>query len=196
MSQIALFGSTGMIGQCILQEAEGRGHEVTMVGRDQADIFDPESVRRAIAGHDVVISAYGPGKGDPQSIVRVAHSLIDGVRGTGARLIVIGGAGGLEIQPGLQLVDAPGFPPAWRDLALAHRDAYTVYQSSDLDWTYAAPAAIIEPGARTGEYRIGTDRLVTDPAGNSRISAEDFAVAIIDEVEGRQSVRRRFTAAY
>lgn len=205
--KIALYGPNGAIGKRILDEALRRGHEVTAVVSDpskfsevnqnlfveKGDILDPASVASIATGKDVVISAFDPGHGDPRLLVAAARSL---VAGRPNRLIVVGGAGGLEVAPGVQLVDTPDFPAAWKKLALAHRDAFPVYRNADLDWTYVSPAAFIEPGERTGKFRTGTDQLIVDEAGNSKISAEDFAVAILNEVEHPHFIRRRFTVAY
>jgi uncharacterized protein len=211
VSKIALFGGSGMIGQRILNEALSRGHKVTAIVRDvtkfkadrpnlevkPGDVLKPESVALAVRGNDVVISAYGPGAGDPRQLVTAAHSLIEGVGAAGPmRLIVVGGAGSLEVSPGLQLVDAPNFPAAWKPAALAARDALGVLRNAPFEWTYFSPAAFIQPGTRTGKYRTGTEQLVTDAKGESRISAEDYAVAMIDEIEKPQFIRKRFTAAY
>jgi putative NADH-flavin reductase len=108
----------------------------------------------------------------------------------------VGGGGSLEVAPGLQLVDTPEFPDAWKLVALAARDALGRYRQADLDWTYFSPPAVIEPGTRTGHYRVGTDQLMTDAHGRSRISAEDFAAAMIDELEQAKHLRRRITVAY
>lgn len=211
--KIALFGAGGTIGSRIAREAVSRGHQVTAVARKpeqltppasgiqvvQGDVLDPASVAAAVAGSDLVISAIGPGlpDGDPQLVVTAAHSLIDGVKRAGVRrLLVVGGAGSLEVGRGMLLVDTPGFPPGWKPIALAHSEALDVYRTADLDWTYVSPAALIEPGERTGHYRTGTDQLLTDEKGHSRISAEDYAVAMLDEAEHPQFVRRRMTAAY
>jgi putative NADH-flavin reductase len=209
--KIALIGPTGMIGQRILQEALARNHEVRAIVRDPArisddkpklhvktgDVLNPESVAPAVAGSDIVISAFGPGTGDPNQLVAVAHSLVKALqRSRPTRLIVVGGAGSLEVAPGLQLVDTPDFPPAWKPVALAHRDALNVYRAADLDWTYVSPSALIQPGERMGRYRTGIEQLLIDEKGESRISAEDFAVAILDEVEHPRFVRKRFTVGY
>ncbi len=216
MAKIALIGPTGMIGQRILNEALSRGHHVTAIVRDASriserrpnlgvrvgNVFDRESVAAAVAGNDVVVSAYGPGQGDPEQLVTAAHALIAGVAEASKktshplRLIVVGGAGSLEVAPGLQLVDTPEFPAAWKGAALAARNALAVFRKAPVDWTYVSPAAFIQPGTRTGHYRTGTEKLVTDAKGESRISAEDYAVAIVDEIEKPQFVRQRFTAAY
>jgi uncharacterized protein len=146
------------------------------------------------------MSAYGP-RGDEtaQTIVDAAHALIAGLKTAGVRrLVVVGGAGSLEVASGVHLVDTPEFPAAWKGVALAHRDALSVYraEAGDLDWTYVNPAAFIAPGERTGTFRLGGDRLMTDAHGQSRVSAEDFAIALLDEVEHPRHVRQRFTVAY
>jgi len=220
VSDIALFGPTGMIGQRILNEALSRGHKVTAIARDPSkisdkrpnmtvtagDILKPESVAAAAAGHDVVVSAYGPPATDPQQVVAAARSLIEGIKtanqktGKSIRLIMVGGAASLEVAPGVLLLDAPNFPPAWKGIASAARDALQVYRTeagkAGVDWTYFSPGAFIQPGERTGKYRTGTDQLVVDAKGESRISAEDYAVALLDEIEKPQFSRKRFTAAY
>jgi putative NADH-flavin reductase len=207
--KIALFG-TGMIGQRILQEALARGHEVTAITRNPAnlkvthkalktakgDATDKTSVATLAAGHDVVISAVGPGPNDtPDIVIKAAHALIAGVKQAGVkRLLVVGGAGSLEVSPGVLLLES--LPEAWRPVARAARDALGIYRTADLDWTYISPAAFIEPGQRTGKYRTGKDNLLTDAKGESRISAEDYAVALLDEVEKPHALRQRITFAY
>lgn len=112
------------------------------------------------------------------------------------RLLVVGGGGSLEVSPGLQLVDTPDFPAAWKPVALAAREVLGRYRNTDLDWTYFSPPAVIEPGTRTGHYRVGTDQLLTDAQGVSRISAEDFAIAMVDALEQATHLKRRITVAY
>jgi putative NADH-flavin reductase len=113
------------------------------------------------------------------------------------RLVVVGGAGSLEVAPGKQLVDTEGFPDAYKAIALAHREAFEYYRGvTDLDWTFFAPAALIAPGERTGKFRTGANTLIADAEGNSRISAEDYAIAFVDELEQGQFVRQIATVAY
>jgi uncharacterized protein len=213
MKKIMLIGSSGMIGQRILHEVLNRGHHVTALVRDTSgtgehraeldyhtgDIFQPETVATAAVDHDVVVSAYGAGTGDPNLVVKAAHSLIEALtRVEPIRLIVVSGAGSLEVKPGVQLVDTPGFPTEWKAMALAHREALDVYRKAgmaDFDWTAVSPAALIAPGTRTGKYRTGTDQLLVDDKGKSYISAEDFAVAIVDEIEKLHFQGERFTVA-
>jgi putative NADH-flavin reductase len=111
-------------------------------------------------------------------------------------LVVVGGAGVLEVEPGVQFVDSPNFFEAYRPLALAHRDAYNCLKASALDWTFVCPAGEIAPGERTGTFQVGADRLLTNSQGESRISAEDYAIAFMDEVEQPQYLHQRLTVAY
>lgn len=210
--KIALYGATGNIGKRILNEALTRGHKVTAIVRDvkkigtvhknltvkTGDILFTDHVSHDIAGNDVVISAYGPGFTNPQLVVQATISLINGVKQSGVkRLIVIGGAGSLTVAPGLELADSPQFPADWKPIANAHRDALKLYlDEKELRWSYASPAAFIEPGKRTGKFRWGENQLLTDSEGNSKISMEDFAIAIIDEAEQAAHIRKQFTVSY
>jgi putative NADH-flavin reductase len=198
-----------MIGSRLLREAVRRGHAVTAVVRDprkfaapagrviviKGDVGDAASVAAAVTGHDAVLSAVGPA---PEIIAGAPRALIEGLTRAGVkRVIVVGGAGSLEMSPGVQLVDRPDFPAEYRAVALAHRDALNVFrQNTTLDWTYVSPPADIQPGERTGKFRLGGDALIADAKGRSRISAEDFAMAFIDEVETPRHLRQRFTVGY
>ncbi len=206
--KLALFGASGMIGSRLLREAVRRGHAVTAVVRDprrfpaptgrviviKGDVLNPAEVAAAVAGHDAVLCAVGPGA---DVLAAAPRALIEGLSRAGVkRLVVVGGAGSLEIA-GRQLVDQPDFPAEYKAAALAHRDALNVYrQNTSLDWTFVSPPAEIGPGERTGKFRLGGDALLADAKGRSRVSAEDYAVAFIDEVEKPAHIRRRFTVAY
>lgn len=210
--KIALFGATGMVGSRIAAEAARRGHQVSALVRNpervpaevanlkaaRADLLDAASVAAAVRGHDVVASAYSP-PGDDASVVATAtRALLEGVRAAGVkRVVAVGGAGSLEVAPGKQLVDTEGFPDAYKKIALAHRDVLAYYRTqNDLDWTFFAPAALIAPGERTGVFRTGADTLRVDANGDSRISAEDYAVAFVDELEQGRFIRKIATVAY
>jgi putative NADH-flavin reductase len=210
--KIALFGATGMIGSRIAAEAARRGHQVTALARNPArvptdvanlkaapaDLLDAASVGAAVRGHDVVASAYAPPQDDLAALDKATHALVEGVRAAGLkRLVVVGGAGSLDVAPGKQLVDTDGFPDAYKAIALAHRKVFDYYRGvTDLDWTFFAPAAIIAPGERTGKFRTGANTLLADAEGNSRISAEDYAIAFVDELEQGHFIRQIATVAY
>ncbi len=211
--RISIFGITGNVGSRIAKEALDRGHSVVGVVRDttkapfqhphlqlgSGDVTDPLSVAASVKGSDVVVSAVGPGNFERSPfLANAAKSLVAGLKQTSVeRLLLVGGAGSLEVAPGVQLVDSPGFPEAWKGIALAHRDALEVIQNEkDLNWTYVAPAAILEPGERTGRYRTGTTNLIADAQGNSRISMEDYALAVIDEVENPKHPKGRMSVGY
>lgn len=208
---ITIFGASGQVGKAIVREALKRGHGVTAVVRDPAklteeherlkvvtgNILDPASVASVCEGQDAVISAYGPTFGEEQELLEAARSLIEGVRRAGVkRLLIVGGAGSLKTGPDTLLMDAPEFPQELVPLARAHADAYKIYSQSDLDYSYLSPAAVLETGRRTGNFRIGMDMLISDELGDSRISVEDLAAALIDEMEDPYFVRTRFTVAY
>jgi len=214
--KVALFGAKGMIGSEILKEALSRKHEVTVVVRDPksfaaparvkvvaGDASNPADVARVVAGHDAVISAVGPGRNNstpqPLNIVQATKGLQQGLATTAVkRLLIVGGAGSLEVAPGLQLLDSPQFPDEYRPEALAARQALEVVKDNlvDLDWTFFSPSLVIEPGERTGQFRIGGEQLLFDGNGQSRITVEDFAIAIIDELEKSENVGRRVTIGY
>lgn len=210
--KIALVGATGMIGSRIAAEAASRGHEVTAFVRNperaavthsnvkfvKGDMFDQAAMASAVAGHDVIASAFAPPQDAPNTVVEATRALIAIARAAGVkRVVAVGGAGSLEVAPGVQLVDTEGFPALYKSVALAHREALGVYRTvSDLDWTFFAPAALIAPGEKRGNFRTGTDTLIVDAQGKSTISAEDYAVAFVDEIEAGRFPRQIATVAY
>ncbi|MFG2828644.1 NAD(P)-dependent oxidoreductase [Streptomyces sp. NPDC048434] len=216
MSTIALFGANGTIGSRIRHEALRRGHRVTAVVRDPAkittthpdltvttgDILDPAAVAAAAKGQDVVVSAVGGGDGPGHvaTIRPAAESLVAGLRtlgDTAPRLISVGGAGSLRTPGGTQVWDTEGLPEFLLQIMHAHGDALDFFRSvSDVRWTSLSPAATIEPGERTGSYRTALDELITDAEGTSRITAEDYAVAVLDEIEQPRHLGERFTVGY
>ena len=212
--KIGLIGATGFVGSAILRECLFRGHQVTAIVRNpeklepqsnltptRADIYHEEEVARSVIHHDAVISAFNPGWEKPDIYdlqVRGMRSIIDGVKRSGVkRLLVVGGAGSLEVSPGVQLVDRPDFPSQFKDGALATREELNMLRrESDLEWTFLSPSANLHPGKRTGVFRLGGDRLLANAKGESEISIEDFAMAMIDELEKPAQIRRRFTVGY
>lgn len=213
MSKIALIGATGFVGAAILKEAISRGHSVTALVRNtdkvakldnvtavKSDVFDTDALASQLAGHDIVISAYNPGWTDAnirENHIKGSRSINAAAKKAGVkRLIAVGGAGSLEIN-GQQLVDSPDFPADWKEGALGARQALNeLREEKDLDWTFVSPAIMLEPGERTGKYRLGVDQPVFDEKGESKISVDDLAVAIIDEAEQGKHIGKRFTAAY
>ncbi|OAR24633.1 epimerase [Streptomyces sp. ERV7] len=231
---IGVIGATGTIGSRVVTEALGRGHHIRALSRDASqinesranvtwesvDILDPQSIAAILPGLDVLISGFQPGNASKDFADTVRRSIADPtVHATAARalikaleshprtrLIVIGGAGSLETEPGAVLadnedqmhetLDGLGLPREYAAAARGARDGLNVLRTSNRLWTYFSPAEDIAPGERTGRFRIGTDQLVRDAAGLSRISAEDAAVALLDETELPRFVQRRFTIGY
>ncbi|GAA3927343.1 NAD(P)H-binding protein [Chitinophaga oryziterrae] len=207
--KIAIIGASGFIGSAILKEALDRGHSVTAIVRHaekittisplltikEADVTTAD-VASLVAGNEAVISAYNAY--ESATYVNAIKAIINGVRKAGIkRFLAVSGAGSLEIEPGLQLLDTPEFPAEWKGGASATRDAfYVIKEQDDLDWTVLSPAMMIEPGERTGKFRLGRDQVVADEKGDSRISTGDYAVAMIDELEKPAHIKQRFTLAY
>jgi putative NADH-flavin reductase len=215
--KIVVFGATGNIGQRIVAEGLRRGHEVAGVVRDpgavrspdprvtlvKGDATDPKSVVGIVRGAHAVVSAISPrpnSRGLPApSLAANARALIAGLREAGVkRVLYVGGASSLEVAPGLALADTPDFPDIYKAEAQEGREALAVWRSeaAGLDWTYLSPAAEIGPGVRTGTYRTSADQLLVDATGKSFITFEDYAVAVLDELEHPQHVGKRFGVAY
>ena len=203
--KIAVIGATGNVGSRIVEEALKRGHEVTAIARNpeklggarpnlvpkEGDVHAPDMLAKLLAGHDAAISAVRFVDSEPKK-------LIDAVKKSRVpRYIVVGGAGSLEVASGKALVDTPQFPAAARPEASRGRDFLSLLRAErDLDWTMLSPSALFAPGARTGKFRLGDDQLLTTADGKSSVSMEDYAIALIDEVEKPQHSRRRFTVGY
>ncbi len=210
--KIALAAATGKIGRQIAAQAIARGHDVTaIVRRDTelppeldgariviAPLDDADALVAAVRGHDVLASAYGPQPGAESSLADVSDALIAAAREAGIpRVVVVGGAGSLQVAPGVQLVDVPDFPAAYKPVALAHRDALKRYQAADdLAWTFFSPAAEIGPGEARGQFRTQVGALLADADGKSAISYADYAEAFVAELEQARHPRQIITAAY
>ncbi len=201
--KVALIGATGNAGSRILAELVRRGHFVTAIVRNpekvlaqaqvtakKGDVFDGEGLAAQLKGHDAVISSVHFTASDP-------NKLLEAVRASGVkRYLVVGGAGSLEVAPGVRLVDTPDFPSAYKAEASAGADFLDLLrQERELDWTFLSPSAYFVPGERTGKFRLGADQLLVNEQGSS-ISFEDYAVALVDELESPVHSRRRFTIGY
>ncbi len=205
--KIALVGASGYTGKRILAEALRRGHEVTAILRHpekldahpaltirQADLADGVDLTALLSGHQAIISAYNPGLPEgPQ----VTGKIVSAARQSGLRLLVVGGAGSLLTASGRRLVDEPDFPSAWKSGALATAAFLERLRAEErLDWCFISPAAQLPSGERTARYRMGRDELLTGDDGESRITVEDYAVAMIDELERPKHRNMRFCVAY
>ncbi len=211
--KVAIIGASGFIGSYVRDEALARGHQITAIVRhpEKITVKDPrlrvvkadilkDKVAGLVKGHDAVISAYSAGRSGPDIYnehVRGAKAIISGVKESGIkRLLVVGGASTLEVGLGVQLIDTMS-PEQVTDGMLATRETLRMLKKEkELEWTFLSPAASIAPGERTGHYRVGKDQLLKNKEGDSKISTEDYAVAMLDELENPQHIRERFTVAY
>lgn len=200
--KIALIGATGNVGQRVVQEATDRGHEVTAIARDpsklppqagvklvQADLNDDGQLQGAIAGADVVVLSVRFQDLDYRKLFTALRSA--------PRVLVVGGAASLEVAPGEALIDTPGFPDFIKVEAEPARQALNWLKGEqELNWTFLSPSVFFGPGERTGKFRLGLENLLTAEDGKSHISYEDYAVALLDEIETPKHIRQRFTVGY
>lgn len=211
--KIALIGATGFIGSAILQEALARQHQVTALAAHPeklaaadnllalaTDVHDLAQLTQQLTGFDAVISAFsGHANGDVLGYyVKGMKNIIQASKDAQVpRLLVVGGAGSLYVAPGVQVIDTPGFPPEYKASAEGARQALNLLLAEPtLNWSMLSPSAMIAPGQRTSQFRLGGDQLLSDADGKSHISVEDYAVAMINELEQPAHVRQRFTVGY
>lgn len=214
--KIVLIGASGFVGSAILTEALDRGVEVVAVVRNpekikisnpnlkaiKGDVSSAENVAEFSKGADVVISAYSPGRTNPniyEETLKVYPTIIEGVKRAGIkRLQVVGGAGTLFVAPGLRLIDSGAIPQEIIKGVKSLGEFYlnTLMNEKAIDWVFFSPAGTIEPGERTGNYRLGKDNLIVNDKGESRISVQDYAKAMIDELLTPQHHQERFTIGY
>ena len=202
--KIAVIGASGNAGSRITTELARRGHSVTAIARHpekiasganvtptRGDVMDQAGLARLLAGHDAAISSVHFLASDPAKLIAAAKESKVG------RYLVVGGAGSLEVAPGVRLVTTPGFPVAYK--AEAEKGAAfldLLRAETELNWTFLSPSALFTAGERTGKFRLGIDQLLTSADGKSSISFEDFAVALADEIERPVHIRQRFTVGY
>jgi uncharacterized protein len=211
---VALIGATGFVGSALLNELLDRGHTVTAIVRHPekiehrsgfvpkaGDVYNTTALAKLIEGHDALISAFNPDWKNPNLYadqVRGTASIIAAAKQAGIkRVLWVGGAGGLEVKPGVRVIDNPDLPAWVKPGSLATIDALEqLKREPQLEWSFLAPSAALKPGQRTGKFRLGGDQLLVDANGDSVISVQDYAVAMIDELENPKHIRQRFTVAY
>src|SRR5437868_11868988 len=202
--KIAVVGASGNTGSRIVAELARRGHAITAIARrpdkiaklpnvtaTRGDGDDQPSLTRLSSGHDIAISSGHFLDSDPVKLIAAARDSKVG------RYLVVGGAGSLEVAPGVRLVTTPGFPVQYKaeaEKGAAFLDLLSA--EKQVNWTFLSPSALFIAGERTGKFRLGTDQLLTGPDGKSWISFEDFAVALADEIEHPAHIRQRFTVGY
>ncbi|MFZ6800985.1 NAD(P)-dependent oxidoreductase [Undibacterium sp. Di24W] len=210
---VALIGASGFIGSALLQELLSRGHQVTaLVGHPEklsahtalralaSDVQNLNQLTQQLSGFDAVISAFsGHAQSDTYAyyLAGIKNIIAAAKSCNSLRLLVVGGAGSLEVAPGIQAIDTPSFPAEYKATAEGARQAlYLLREEQKLNWTMLSPAAVIAPGVRTGQFRLGQDQMLFDADGKSHISVEDYALAMIDELEQAQFSKQRFSVAY
>ena len=219
---IVLIGATGFVGSAILNEALLRGHKVTVIAPNpekvkvqnpnlavvKGDATDPAQLAAVAKGKDAVISAYNPGWANPRQYEDTLENypkIVEGTKQAGVRrLLIVGGAGTLFVQPGVRLIDTGTLPDAWIPGVKSLGEFYlnTLMKEKDVDWIFFSPAGNLGdmgakgPGKRTGKFRLGKDDMIFDADGNSFISVEDYAYAMIDELEQENHHYERFTIGY
>ncbi|WP_447553639.1 NAD(P)-dependent oxidoreductase [Vreelandella sp. EE22] len=204
MAQVALVGASGNAGSRILKELVERGHQVTAIARQpekisplagvkavKGDAADQVGLAEVLKNHDAVVSAVPFSTSDPDKLIGAVED--SGVK----RYLVVGGAGSLLVGPSQRVIDQPDFPDDYKPEA-SNGSVFLekLQQAGDLEWTFLSPSAEFEPGERTGRFRLGKDELLVDKDGNSRISFEDYAIALADELEKPEHIRQRFTVGY
>jgi putative NADH-flavin reductase len=204
LMKIVVVGASGNAGSRIVAELARRGHAVTAIARTPSkiaklenvtakagDLHDQPSLTRLLAGHDAAISSVHFLDSDPNKLIAAAKDSKVG------RYLVVGGAGSLEVAPGVRLVTTAGFPPQYKaeaEMGAAFLDR--LREEKELNWTFLSPSALFVAGERTARFQLGNDQLLIGADGKSWISFEDFAVALADEIERPAHIRRRFTVGY
>lgn len=208
--RVVIFGATGRAGSRILQELLRRRHQIIAVARDAQPSRPPDGVEwkvddlstvqhivETIRGADAVVSAYAPPGTSTDDLVGVCQRLAKAVDLSGVpRMLVVGGAGPLKVAPGITLIQSGKLPQEWVPIAVSHQKALLALQGTSVDWTYISPGAFFEPGERTGRYRTSKDTLITNEQGDSRISMEDYAIALVDELEAPNHRRDSFAVGW
>lgn len=207
---VVVYGATGNAGSRIVKELVARGFAVTGVARNvdslkgqpgvtakTDDLSNVDAIAAIIKGADAVVTSYQPPFDNTDELVEVTKREIAAVKKAGVpRLLMVGGAGQLEVAPGVMLMNSGHLPAQWMPIARSHEKALAALRASDINWTYLSPAAFFEPGERTGKFRLGTKELIFNAKGESRISMEDYAIALVDEIEKPRHERASFSVGW
>ena len=212
--KLALIGASGFVGAAVLQEALGRGHQVTGIVRNPAklpqhpalnavagDAYNAEALAAQLTDHDAVIHAFNPGWGTAnirERFIQGSQAIIAASKQAAVqRLLVVGGAGSLYVAPHLQLIDTPDFPAEYKEGAEGARQTLNLLKTeSALAWSFISPPALLQPGARSGQFRIGGDQLLMNGDAPAQISVVAVSLKNIDELERPHHLRQRFTVGY
>ena len=216
MANVLLIGATGFVGSAVLNELVSRGHKVTAVARNiekvakselldvvKEDVANVDAIAKLADGKDAIISAYNPGWTNPDIATLISENypkILSAAKKSGVkRLLIVGGAGTLFCAPGLRVVDSGVIPEEIMGGVRPLGDFYlnTLMNENDIDWVFFSPAGVFDPqGKKTGNYRLGKDDLIVDAEGNSHISVQDYADAMVNELEKPAHHKERFTIGY
>lgn len=216
MANVLLIGATGFVGSAVLNELVSRGHKVTAVARNveklaksdlveavKGDVANVDAIAKLAEGKDAIISAYNPGWTNPDIAALIAENypkILEAAKKSGVeRLLIVGGAGTLFCAPGLRVVDSGVIPEEIMGGVRPLGDFYlnTLAKENDIDWVFFSPAGVFDQeGKKTGNYRLGKDNLIVDAEGNSHISVQDYADAMVNELEKPVHHKERFTIGY
>ena len=216
MANVLLIGATGFVGSAVLNELVSRGHKVTAVVRNiekvakselvdavKEDVANVDAIAKLAEGKDAIISAYNPGWTNPDIAALITENypkILSAAKKSGVeRLLIVGGAGTLFCAPGLRVVDSGAIPEEIMGGVRPLGDFYlnTLMNENDIDWVFFSPAGVFDQeGKKTGNYRLGKDDLIVDAEGNSHISVQDYADAMVNELEKPAHHKERFTIGY
>ena len=216
MANVLLIGATGFVGSAVLNELVSRGHKVTAVARNvdkvakselvdvvKEDVANVDAIAKLAEGKDAIISAYNPGWTNPDIATLISENypkILSAAKKSGVeRLLIVGGAGTLFCAPGLRVVDSGAIPEEIMGGVRPLGDFYlnTLMNENDIDWIFFSPAGVFDQqGKKTGNYRLGKDDLIVDAEGNSHISVQDYADAMVNELEKPAHHKERFTIGY
>ena len=216
MANVLLIGATGFVGSAVLNELVSRGNKVTTVVRNieklaksdlvnavKEDVANVDAIAKLAEGKDAIISAYNPGWTNPDIATLITENypkILGAAKQSGVkRLLIVGGAGTLFCAPGLRVVDSGAIPAEIMGGVRPLGDFYlnTLMNENDIDWIFFSPAGVFDQeGKKTGNYRLGKDDLIVDAEGNSHISVQDYADAMVNELEKPAHHKERFTIGY